>query len=90
VVGACARSEIYDIVCPANGFLVVFNDHHRVPKVAKFLQCGQQPGIVLVMQTNRRFVENIENSAKPRSNLSRESNTLAFPARERICGAVET
>ena len=41
------------------------------------------------MESDGGFVENIKHSAKPRADLRREPNALAFAAGQRVGGPVE-
>ena len=84
-----ARSEIDDIVRAANGFFVVFDHDDSVAEIAQFLQRGQQPRVVFVVQADGRLIENIEHAAKARSDLRRKPNALAFAARKRIGSAIQ-
>ena len=84
-----ARPEIDDVVGAPNRFFVVFDDDDRVAEIAQFLKCRQQPRVVLVMEADRRLIENIEHTAKPRSDLRREADALALAAGQRVGRPIE-
>ena len=79
---AGARPHIDEMVGAADRVLVMLDDDHGVAEVAKVPQRPQEPGIVALMQADRRFVEDIEHAGQPGAYLRREPDALAFPAGE--------
>ena len=59
--------------------------HHddRITQVAQFLQRTDQALVVPLVQTNRRFVEDIQHVDQLRTNLRGQSDALALTARQR-------
>src|SRR6476660_4573379 len=65
------RSEIDDMVSVLDRLLVVLDDQNGVAKIAKFMKRRKQPLIVTRMQPDARFVEDVQDSAKLRTDLRR-------------------
>ena len=84
-----ARPEVDDVVGSPNRFFIVFDDDDGVAEIAKFLKRGQQPRIVFVMEANRRLVENVQHTAKSRTDLRREPDALALAAGQRVGSPIQ-
>ena len=72
-----------------HGLLVVLDDDERIAMERKRFQSVEKPRIIARMQTDRRFVENVENSAQIRTELGGQPDSLRFAATKRIRGAIE-
>src|SRR5690349_9688078 len=83
-------SEIDDVISAANSLLVVFDHEYRVTEIAQRRKCFQQLLIVARMQPDRWFVEHVKNAAQLRSDLRRETDALAFAARQRRRRTIES
>ena len=79
------RSEVDHVICGPHGFFVMLDDDHGVALVAKPLQAAQKHRVVAWMQTDAGFVENVDDSHKSATDLSRQANTLRFTARQCRC-----
>ncbi len=77
---ACARTEIDYVIGVSNGVFIVFNHQHRVTEVTQRFEGFDQPLVVALVQTDRWFVEHIENSTQPGANLRGQPNALSFAA----------
>ena len=65
-------------------------DHqHRVAEVAQPLERGEQPRVVALMQADAGFVEDVQDSDEPRTDLCRQPNALRFAPGERLGAAVQ-
>jgi hypothetical protein len=64
----------------AHRLFIVLDDDYSVAEIAKLPERCQQPRVVALVQSNRRLVEDVENTDKTRSNLCCETNTLRFAA----------
>ena len=73
-----AWPKIDHVIRAANRFFVVLDDEHRVTQIAQRGQSIQQAPVVTRMQSDRRFIENIEHAAKLRTDLGGEPYALAF------------
>ncbi len=82
-VDAGGRADIDDIVGRHDRVLVMLDDDHRVADVAQMLQRFEQPGIVALVQADRRFVEHVEHAGQARADLRGQPDALAFAARQR-------
>src|SRR5437899_2055923 len=89
-VRPCSWSKINDVISPPNCLFIVLDNQYGVAEIAQRRQRIEQTAIVARMQTNRRFVENVKHSAKLRSNLRRQTNALAFSARQRRRRPIES
>ncbi|GBD36793.1 hypothetical protein HRbin36_01921 [bacterium HR36] len=54
------RPEIHDQVGCTDRVFIVFNHDHGVAQVAELLEACQQPGVVSRVQTDARFIQNVE------------------------------
>src|SRR6266550_7839356 len=88
-VTAGARAQIHDIVRSADRFLIVLHDQYRVAEVAQLLEGREQACIVALMQTDRRFVEDVQDADEAASDLCRKADPLRLAARESHGGAFE-
>src|SRR5262245_20243300 len=86
---AVPGSQVDDVGRAPYRFFVVFDNNDRVAESTQFLQRRKKPGIVFVVQPDRRFIENVQHPAKLRSDLSCESDSLALPARQCVRRAIE-
>src|SRR3989344_4717080 len=78
-----ARAHVDDVVCRFHHGLVVFHDDHRVAQVTQTLHGRDELGVVALVETDGRFVENIDDAGQFRPQLSRGPYALRFSARER-------
>src|SRR5205085_155211 len=83
-VSSRERAEVDDVIGVFDGFLIVFDNEHRVAEIAKRVQRFEQPLVVTGMQADARFVKNINDAAKLRSDLRSEPDALPFAARKRL------
>ena len=74
-------ADVDDIVGMQDGVLVVLDDDHRVADVAQVLQRVEQPGIVALVQADRRLVQHVEHAGQPGADLRGEPDALALAAR---------
>jgi hypothetical protein len=48
----------------------MLHHNHRIAQISQLFQHAEEALIVSRMQANRRFIENVEHSSKPGTNLS--------------------
>src|SRR4029453_7096917 len=77
------RSEIDDVICRPNRLFVMLHDDDRIAEIAKPGQGTQQFPVIALVQSNRRFVEDVEHPSQISANLRREPDALPLAARER-------
>ena len=77
------RSHVNDIIRCQHHVLVVLYYDDRVTRITEFLQGIDETEIISLMQTDTRFIEDIEYIHQLRTDLSRQADTLAFPTRQR-------
>ena len=76
-------ADVIDVIGLSNGLFIMFDNDHGVSLITQVFQCAQQSIIVTLMQSDGRFVQNIKNTCQARSNLTGQSDPLAFPTRQR-------
>ncbi len=81
------RPHVDEVVGAADGVLVMLDDDDRVAEIAQPLQRLQEPGIVALVQPDRRLVEHVEHAGEARADLRGEADALALAARQRARGA---
>ncbi len=84
-----AGAHVDDMVGVADRVLVMLDDDHGVAEVAQALQRFEQAVVVVLVEADRRFVEDVEDAREAGADLRREADALALAARERARGAVE-
>ena len=78
-----AGPDVDDVVGDADGLLVVLDDEHRVAEVAQAHERVDEPGVVALVQADRRLVEHVEHADEPAADLRAEPDALRFATRER-------
>ena len=84
---AGAGADIEHVIRQANGVLVMLDHDHGVAEVAQPLQGIEQPGIVALVQADRRLVQHVEHAGQSRADLRGEADALALAAGQRTGGA---
>src|ERR1019366_1356155 len=79
-----AGAEVDDIVGAADGFFIVLDDENGIAEVAQVFERGEKTPVVAMVQADGRLVEYVEDAAQLGSDLSGETDALAFSAGE--CG----
>ena len=75
-MGAGTGAHVEDMVGATDGVLVMLDDDHGIAQIAQPPQGRQQPIIVALMQ-------HIEHAGQAGADLRRQSDALAFAARQR-------
>ena len=75
-----ARSKIENAVGGTHDVGIVLNHQDRVSQVAQIMQDIDEPVSVARVQSDGRFVEDIERADQPRAQRSRQLNTLRLTA----------
>ena len=70
------------MICGENRLFVMFNDDDGITDVAQMLQSPQQTLVVPLMQTDRRFIENVHDTNEAGTDLAGETNALCFATRQ--------
>ena len=83
---ARSRTDVDDPIRCADRVLVVFDDDQRVAQIAQAREGVDQSTVVALVQSDRRFVEDVEHTGKPRTDLSGQANSLCLATRQRPCG----
>ena len=75
--------DVDDPVGVGDGVQVVFDHDQGVAEVPQPHQGVDQPAVVPLMQTDRRFVEDVEHTDQAGSDLGGQPDALGLPARQR-------
>jgi len=73
-------TEVNNMVRRPDCPFVVLNDNDSISEVSQAFQSPYQTGVVSLMKPYGRFVQNVKHARQIASNLSRETNSLAFSA----------
>ena len=68
-VDARAGADIDDVVGGADGVFVVLDDDDGVAQIAQAQEAIQQAGVVALVQTDRRLIENVHHADQPGADL---------------------
>ena len=80
-----AGAHVNNVVSCTNGIFIVLDNKYGITAISELLEGLNEAVIISLMQTNGRFVQNIENSHEAGTNLSCQANTLGFSTRKRCC-----
>ncbi len=86
---AGAGADIEHVVGQADGVFIVLDDDHRVADVAQVAQGAEQALVVALVQTDRRFVEDVHDAHQPGADLAGQADTLRFAAGKGIGATVQ-
>ena len=84
---SCSRTHVDNVIRRAHHIFIVFYNDNGVARVAQTFQRVNQAHVVALMQSDGRFIQDVEHVDELRTNLSGEANTLTFAARQGHCGA---
>src|SRR3990167_4497392 len=73
-------TKVNEMVGGANGILVVLNDHYRISGITQVFQSFNQPVVIMLVQTYRRFVQDIKRADKSGADLRGEPDALGLAA----------
>src|SRR4030095_1696531 len=77
------RSEIDDVVCRPNRLFIMLHDDDRVAEIAKPGQGAEQFPVIALVQSDRRFVEDVKHPGQIGATLRGQPDALSLAARER-------
>ena len=86
---ASARTEVDDMISPADGLLIVLHHHNAVALVLQTVQRTEQARVVEGVQTDGRLVQDITHATQVRAQLGGQTQTLGLTARQRIAATIE-
>ncbi len=81
-----AGSEIDHVIGAFDGFGIVFDHQHGVAQIAQPRERIEQTIVIARMQSDGRFVQNIQHAAQFRADLRGQADALGFAARKRRGG----
>ena len=77
---ACARAYIDHVICTEDRFFVVLNHDDRISQIAKPGKCCKKAGIIALMKSDGRFIQNVKHTRQPRTDLRGKADALALAA----------
>ena len=80
-VDSGARAHVDDMVGVADRVLVMLDDQHGVAEALEALQRFEEAVVVLLVEADRRFVEDVEDAREAGADLRSEADALALAAR---------
>ena len=78
-----SRTDINQVIRCRHDGCVMFDDEHRIAFVPQRAQDRQEPGCIFWMQTDCRFIQDVDDTRQIRIEDSRQPQTLRFPSRQR-------
>ena len=88
-VHAGSRAHVHNVVGSSDGVLVMLYNNHTVAKISQRFQRVNQLIVITLMETDRRLVEYINNSAQSQTDLTGQSNSLRFTAGKCVCPSIQ-
>src|SRR5215468_2083830 len=87
----CSRTgaEVENVIGAADRFLVVLDNDHGIPEIPQFLKSRQEPGVIFVMKSDRRLIEDVQDTPQFRPDLRCEPDALALSTGERVGRSVQ-
>ena len=86
---AGAGAHVDDVVGGADRLLVMLDDEDGVAEAAEALERLEEAVVVLLVEADRRLVEDVEDAREAGADLAGEADALALAAAERARLAVE-
>ncbi len=77
-----AWTDVDHVVGGQDCLLVMFHHNHRIADVAQILQCPDQPHVVVVMQPDAGFIEDVQHPHQLRTDLGGQADALTFAPRK--------
>ena len=77
-----AGTEIDNVIGAANGVFVVLDDEHGVAEIAKLFEGVKEAVIVARVESNGRFIQNVQDATKARADLRGQADALRFATGE--------
>ena len=86
---ACSRTDVDNLVGSIHRFLVMLNDNQCIAQITQMLKRFQQLAVIALVQTDARFVQNIQYACQTAAYLRCQTDALRFAAAERTGASVE-
>ena len=86
---ACSRTDVDNLVGSIHCFLIMLYDNQRITQITQMLERFQQLAIIALVQTNARFVQNIQHTCQAAAYLRCQTDALRFAAAERTGASVQ-
>ncbi len=86
---AARRADVDHVVGCADRLLVVLDDDDAVAEIAQGLERLDQLLVVMLVEADRWFVEDVEHAGEPGADLRREADALCLTAGQRAGLAIE-
>ncbi|MNS47500.1 hypothetical protein D3C72_800340 [compost metagenome] len=83
------RADIHNVIGQTNRVFVVFDHDHSVANITQVLERAEQAVVITLVQTNGRFVKDVQNTDETGADLAGQTNTLCFATGQRVGTAVQ-
>ena len=80
--GPRSGPHVQDMVCREDRLLVMLDDDDGVPQIAEPPERVKQAVVIALVEADARFVENVEDTGKPRADLGGQTDPLGLSTRE--------
>src|SRR6266436_4764458 len=84
-----SRTKVDDEIGATHRILVMFDYHQSISFFFESIERFQQSDVIPGMQTDRRFIQDVEHTAEIRSELGSQSDPLRLAAAQRAGGSTE-
>ena len=86
---ARSRSDIHEVIGGFDEVEVVLHDQHRVPQIAQLAHDVDESMGIAGMQTDGRFIEDVEHAGQTGPEQGSQSQALGFTGRETRRGSLK-
>ena len=87
-LSTCLRPHINYVIGILHHLLVMFDHNNRIARITQLLQRVYKLDIILLVQTDTRFVKNIQHIYQLATNLCCQTDTLTLATRKTYGSAV--
>gem|GEM_PF-3325375 len=83
-MNSCSWTNVDNVVSMLHNIFVVFDNNDGIANFGEFLDVSNEHIVVSRMETNRRFIQNVNNTFEFGSYLRRQTNALGLSPRKRV------
>ena len=83
------RPDIHQPVCSVHGLGIMLYDHDGVALVSEFLEGMDELAVIFLVQTDTRFVQDVEDVYQLGADLGGQTDSLALSTGEGCCRPVQ-
>ena len=87
---ACSRTDVDNLVSSIHRFLVMLNDNQCITQITQMLKRFQQLTVIALVQTDARFIQNIQHACQAAAYLRCQTDALRFAAAQGTGASVQS